>query len=71
MGVVLIVTAMGGVVLSELRDAEVVSDWTEVTAVPSVLAGSVRRAYPCQGRHAWLTLDLSPFFPKVRIAKGS
>jgi hypothetical protein len=53
-GVVPTVTALGGVVLSKLRGAEAASDRTEVTVVPSVLAGSVRRAYPYQGRHAWL-----------------
>ena len=45
MGTVPAITALGGVVLSELRGAGVASDWTELIAVPSVLAGSVRRAY--------------------------
>jgi hypothetical protein len=37
---------LGGVVLSELRGAEVASNQTEVTVVLSVLMGLVRRAYP-------------------------
>ena len=32
-----------------------------MTAVPSVLAGSVRRAYSCQSGHVWLCLT-SPRF---------
>jgi hypothetical protein len=39
------VTALDGVILSELRGTGVASDRTEVTAVPSVLAGSVRHTY--------------------------
>ena len=48
------VTALDGVVLSELRGAGVASDRTDVTVVPLVLAGSVRRGCSCQSRHAWL-----------------
>jgi hypothetical protein len=54
-------TALGGVVLSELRGVEAAYDQTEVTVVPSVLAGSVRCAYPCQGKHAWLGSTSSRF----------
>ena len=36
-----------------LLGAGMVSNWTEVTAVPSVLGGSVRRVYSHQSRHAW------------------
>ena len=50
---------LGGVVLSLLHDVEMASDRIEVTAVPSVLAGSVRRACFCQCRHAWLD-SISP-----------
>jgi hypothetical protein len=39
------VTALDGVILSELRGTGVVSDRTEVTTVPSVLAGLVRHVY--------------------------
>jgi hypothetical protein len=55
-GTVPAVTALGGVVLSELCGAEVASDRTDVTTVPSVHAGSVRRAYSCQSGHIWLGL---------------
>ena len=41
-----------GVVLSVLHGAGMVSDRTEVTAVPSVLAGPVQRAHSYQSRHA-------------------
>jgi hypothetical protein len=53
------VTILGGVVLSELRGAGVASDRTEVTAIPSILAGSVQRAYSCQSGHVWLGLTSS------------
>jgi hypothetical protein len=46
-GTVPIITALGGVVLSGLRDVGMVLDLTEVTIVPWVLAGSVRHAYSC------------------------
>jgi hypothetical protein len=49
-----------GVVLSVLRGVGMASDWTEVTAVPSVLAGLVWHAYPCHSRHARLGLT-SPY----------
>ena len=52
-------TALGNVVLSELRGAGVASDRIEVTVVPSVLVGSVRRAYSCQSMHVWLGLTSS------------
>jgi hypothetical protein len=41
MGIVLAITALGGVVLSELRDTGVAFDQTKVTVVPSILVGSV------------------------------
>jgi hypothetical protein len=47
MGTILTITTLGGVVLSELCGAGVVSDRTEVTVIPSVLAGLVRHAYSC------------------------
>jgi hypothetical protein len=43
-----------GVVLSALRGTGMTSNQTEVTVVPLVLAGSVRRAHSCQSRHTWL-----------------
>jgi hypothetical protein len=43
-----------GVVLSPLRGAGMTSDQTEMTVVPSVLAGLVRRAHSYQSRHTWL-----------------
>jgi hypothetical protein len=60
-GTVPAIIALGGVVLSKLCSVGVVSDRTEVTIVPSVLAGSVWRAYSCQSRHAWLD-STSPCF---------
>ena len=53
-GSVSAVIALGSVVLSALRGVGVAYDRTEVTAVPSVLAGSVRRAYSCQSGQVWL-----------------
>ena len=47
-----VVTALGGVVLSELHGAGMASDRTEVTVVPLVLAGSEWHAYPCQNGRA-------------------
>jgi hypothetical protein len=47
MGTVPAVTALGGVVFSKLCGAGAASDRTEVTIVPSVLAGSVWRVYTC------------------------
>ena len=47
-GSILAVTFLGYVVLSMLHAAGVASDWTEVTAVPSILVGLVRHAYSCQ-----------------------
>jgi hypothetical protein len=44
------------VILSVLRGVGMASDQTNVTAIPSVLAGSVWRAYPCQSRRARLGL---------------
>ena len=55
MGSVLAIIALGDV-LSELRDAGVVSDRTEVTIVPLVLVGLVWCAYSCQSGHVWLGL---------------
>jgi hypothetical protein len=43
-GHVLVVTTLGGIVLSVQRGTRMASDRTEVAAVPSVLAGSVRHA---------------------------
>jgi hypothetical protein len=60
MVIISVVIALGGVVLSEHCDTGVVSDQTEVTDVPSVLAESERRAYSCQSRHVWLDVT-SPF----------
>ena len=54
MGTVPVIIALGGVVLSELHGTGMVSDRTEVTVVPSVLVGSVRRAYSCQSGQVWL-----------------
>ena len=54
MVIVPIVTALGGVVLSELRGAGMASDRTEVTVIPSVLARSKWHAYPCQNGRSWL-----------------
>jgi len=51
-----IVTALGGVVLSELHGTGMASDRTEVTAVPSVLAESEWRAYSYQSGYFWLGL---------------
>ena len=45
-----------GVVLSVLRGVGMVSDRTEVTVVPSIVAGSVQRAKSCQSRHVGLGL---------------
>ena len=45
-----------GVVLSMLHDARMASNRTEVTIVPSVLAGSVWHAHSYQSRHARLGL---------------
>ena len=56
MGTVPVIIALGGVVLSELHGTGMVSDRTEVTVVPSVLVGSVRRAYSCQSGHIRLGL---------------
>jgi len=44
--IVPIITALGGIVLSELRGAGVASD----------LVGSVRRALSCKSGHVWLGL---------------
>jgi hypothetical protein len=52
-GAIPTITALGDVVLSELRGIEVACHWAEVTAVSSVLVGSMQRACPCQVRHAW------------------
>jgi hypothetical protein len=52
-----------GVVLSMLRGTGIASDQTEVTAIPSVLAGSVQRVYSCQSRCAWLG-STSPYSSK-------
>ena len=52
--IVPVVTALRGIVLFVRRGTGMTSDRTEVTVVPSVLAGSVRRACSCQSRHAWL-----------------
>jgi hypothetical protein len=45
-----------------LRGAGMMSDQTEVTAILSVLAESVRRVYSCQNRRAWSgsTLPIPP-----------
>jgi len=45
---------LGGVVLSVLHGTGMASDQTEVTTVPSVLAGLVWRAHSYQSGHAWL-----------------
>jgi hypothetical protein len=52
--IVLVITALDDIVLSMRRGIGTASDRTEVTVVPSVLAGSVWRACSCQGRHVWL-----------------
>ena len=49
-----IVATLGGAVLSELHGTGVVSDQTELTAVPSILAESKWHAYSCQSGHIWL-----------------
>ena len=51
-----VVTALGSIVLSELRGTEVASDRTMVTTVPSILAGSVRRACSCKSGRVCLGL---------------
>jgi hypothetical protein len=52
--------------LSLLRDVRMMSDRIQITVVPSVLAGSVRRE---QARLA--RLDLSPFLPRVGTVEWS
>jgi len=52
--IVLVITALGGVVLSELHGIGMASNQTEVTAVPSVLAGLEWHAYSYQSGHIWL-----------------
>ena len=53
-----------------LRGTWMVSDWTEVTVVPSVLAGSVQRARLCQSKSALAGRDLSPSLPMVVMWRG-
>ena len=48
-----VVTALRRVVLSDLCGTGLASDRTEMTAVLSVLAGSVRHVCPCQSRCTW------------------
>jgi hypothetical protein len=70
-GVVLTITALDDVVLSELCGVEVASDWTKVTAVPLVLCGVSVFCLSLLGQTHLAGLDLSPFLPRVKMVKRS
>jgi hypothetical protein len=62
---------LGGVVLSTSRGAGMASDQVEGTVVPSVLAGSMRRACSLSQQACLPESDLSPFLPRVGTEERS
>jgi hypothetical protein len=61
---------LGVVVLSLLHGAGMASDWTKMSAVPSVLVGSMRRACPVRAGSLGWTRSLL-FLPRVRTVEWS